>query len=84
MIKIMKKNELLEKLKQGEFDLDTPITFTQFKDIEVAKYYFKNIVEQSSLVLFKNEIKYNINRILYTYQLLFISNSFLISSIIIS
>ena len=59
----MKNKNLLKLLKQGNVNsLDVTITSNQFKDIEVAKYYFKNIVEQSSLVLFKNEIKYNINR----------------------
>ena len=45
----MKKNELLEKLKNGTFDLTETITSSQFKDIEVARWFFKNVVEDGSL-----------------------------------
>ena len=55
----MKKNELLEKLKQGNFDLTETITTTQFKDIEVARWFFKNVVEDGELMLFKNIILNN-------------------------
>ena len=56
---IMKKNELLEKLKQGNFDLTETITTTQFKDIEVARWFFKCLVEGGELMLFKNIILNN-------------------------
>ena len=55
----MKKNELLEKLKQGNFDLKETISSSQFKDIEVARWYFKNVVEDGELMLFKNIILNN-------------------------
>lgn len=46
----MKKNELLERLKEGNFDLSETITTPQFKDIEVARWYFKNLVEQEGVL----------------------------------
>ena len=46
----MKKNELLERLKNGTFDLKETITSSQFKDIEVARWYFKRIVEQEGVL----------------------------------
>ena len=55
----MKKNELLERLKNGTFDLKETITSSQFKDIEVARWYFKRIVEDGELMLFKNIILNN-------------------------
>ena len=55
----MKKNELLEKLKQGNFDLKETITSSQFKDIEVARWFFKRVVEDGELMLFKNIILNN-------------------------
>ena len=55
----MKKNELLEKLKNGTFDLTETITSSQFKDIEVARWFFKNVVEDGELILFKNIILNN-------------------------
>lgn len=60
----MKKNELLERLKEGNFDLSETITTPQFKDIEVARYYFKNLVEQDGVlntIIKSNYNNYNSN-----------------------
>lgn len=47
----MKNENLLKLLKQGKFNsLDITITSNQFKDIEIARWFFKNLVENKNLL----------------------------------
>lgn len=49
----MKKNELLEQLKQGEFNLSTSISKDHLADKEVLRWYMKNVFEQARWINFK-------------------------------
>ena len=65
----MKKNELLEKLKQGEFTLSTPISRDHLADKEVLRWYMKNVFEHERWSNFHyNHINTNETRILRLYD----------------
>lgn len=65
----MKKNELLEQLKQGEFNLSTSISKDHLADKEVLRWYMKNVFEQEGWINFKyNHKRTNETRIKRLYD----------------